>query len=561
MKRLVSLLMVLCLLFGLVACAGTESAAESSPESAAEESVVAEAPTVEEPVEETPVEASVPEEASVVEPVVEEPQGPPELELPLANGDVDLSVWWAYPPWFTNHIDVADKPTFVELAARTGINLEVVGVSLIASNEQFSLMMASSDYTSIIADFGMKYTGTYDQAIEDEIIIDLTDIVNECCPNYWGLMNDDPEVKKSVITNGNNVPGFLTINDENAYIRGGHWINMDMLSQVGMDVPETYDQWHDTLVAFRDQLGADAPLWVDSTAQAGDLVAAFDVAPGFYQVDGQVKYGYLEDGMKDYISMISEWYADGLIYKDFYTQAEGADKPDTTDIVEQAECGIWRNASNSYDYFTVNAAAISAPVMEEGQQLHFSEITAKVQTGSDWVITTDCEEPEYAAMMIDYLYSEEGILLTNYGVEGVSYELVDGKPVFTELMTANPDGLSFNHALAIYCLFNTAGVYSDNSRMDSTYSEPQLQSREAWAAHNDNAYVYPSAAVMTIPESEEYNAIYANIETYVEETILSMIIGAIPVDEYESFTATLEEMGIQDCIDIQQAALDRYNAR
>ena len=42
-------------------------------------------------------------------------------------------------------------------------------------------------------------------------------------------------------------------------------------------------------------------------------------------------------------------------------------------------------------------------------------------------------------MMLDYLYSEEGIMLTNYGIEGVSYELVNGEPVYTELLTNNPE--------------------------------------------------------------------------------------------------------------------------
>ena len=40
----------------------------------------------------------------------------------------------------------------------------------------------------------------------------------------------------------------------------------------------------------------------------------------FFQVDGKVKYGPLEPGYKEYITMLSKWYAEDLIDKDFATK-------------------------------------------------------------------------------------------------------------------------------------------------------------------------------------------------------------------------------------------------
>ena len=566
MKKTLAVLLAVSMLLTLAACGGQAAsapAAASEPETA---SAQEEAPQEELAApQEAEASAELPapdpaEEASAAEPEPEpEPEGPPALELPLADHDVTLSAFWSYPPWLTNFIEAQDKPTFVALSEATGVDLEIVGVSLFNASEQFALMVASSDYTDIVADFGMQYTGTYDQAVEDEIIFDLKDIIDGHCPNYYGIIHSDDSIYKAVVTNNGNIPAFLTINDENVYIRGGYWINTDMLAQIGADMPETYDQWHDVLVSFRDQLGADGALWIDSYATSVDLTSGYGVKADFYQEDGQVKFGFLEDGMKEYLTMMNEWYADGLIYHDFYSQMAGADKPDPS-LVDGGTSGIWHNAANSFGEYSVASSAISQPVLKAGDVNHFSERSDRVQAGSDWTITTACENPEIAAMMLDYLYSEEGIMLTNYGIEGVSYELVNGEPVYTELLTNNPD-MSFNQALAIYALFNTAGIYNVNTRMDVTYSEEQIASREIWAAHNDTANNYPNAASMTIEESEKFYGTYNDIDTYIDENLLSFIIGTTPLSEFDSFKETLISMGIEDCIAIKQDALDRYNAR
>ena len=49
-----------------------------------------------------------------------------------------------------------------------------------------------------------------------------------------------------------------------------------------------------------------------------------------------------------------------------------------------------------------------------------------------WGINTDTENKEIVMKFVDWLYSEEGGYLMNYGVEGVHWEMVDGKPQFLD---------------------------------------------------------------------------------------------------------------------------------
>ena len=40
----------------------------------------------------------------------------------------------------------------------------------------------------------------------------------------------------------------------------------------------------------------------------------------------------------------------------------------------------------------------------------------------------------------DYFYTDEGYLLANYGIEGESYDLIDGVPTWSDYIMNNPDG-------------------------------------------------------------------------------------------------------------------------
>ena len=66
-----------------------------------------------------------------------------------------------------------------------------------------------------------------------------------------------------------------------------------------------------------------------------------------------------------------------------------------------------------------------------------------------------------AVWLLDWLYSEEGQICYNFGIEGESYEMKDGKPVYTDLIMNNPDGMSVAQALAAYTRASTSAPYPE----------------------------------------------------------------------------------------------------
>ena len=68
-------------------------------------------------------------------------------------------------------------------------------------------------------------------------------------------------------------------------------------------------------------------------------------------------------------------------------------------------------------------------------------------------------------------------MLFNFGVEGVSYEMKDGYPTYTDEVMKNPDGLSITQALSKYNLASYSGPFVQDRRYVEQYSALPQQKR------------------------------------------------------------------------------------
>lgn len=72
------------------------------------------------------------------------------------------------------------------------------------------------------------------------------------------------------------------------------------------------------------------------------------------------------------------------------------------------------------------------------------------QLSSDTGLSQE-EEVRILMRYYDYMFTDEGSLLANWGIENKTFVYGDdGKPTFTDLIMNNPDGLSFLGANAVY---------------------------------------------------------------------------------------------------------------
>ena len=86
---------------------------------------------------------------------------------------------------------------------------------------------------------------------------------------------------------------------------------------------------------------------------------------------------------------------------------------------------------------------------------------------------------------------------------------------------------------------------------------------EVWNdGESDTRDVLPSSGLsLTSDEAAAYSAGFSDIRTHVQQNILAFITGTRSIDEYDTFVEVLESMNVDECTQILQDALDRYNQR
>ena len=72
----------------------------------------------------------------------------------------------------------------------------------------------------------------------------------------------------------------------------------------------------------------------------------------------------------------------------------------------------------------------------------------------------------------------------NFGKEGVSYEMKDGKPIYTDLIMNNPDGLSVGDAMTEWIFANWSGPFAQDDGYIEQYNQYQQQkdALELWGS-------------------------------------------------------------------------------
>ena len=561
-KRLLSLILVAMLVLGMTACGGEKTASSAPVEAGAVEN------TPEAPKESAVEVPEMPEEPASAEESIEEPAVQrPVVSYPLFDDVTTFTLWTSNSPDLSEIIsDFNEYLVFSQLEQATNVRWDATLVSFFSSDEQFQLMVASQDYTDVVCRAIDSYTGGTDQAIEEEFLIDVSDLIDENMPNLLDWFDKYPELRKQMTTVEGNIGGFPKFYQEPSDVNEGALIRLDWLEELGLESPKTYDDLHNVLTQFKEQKNASAPLVIPvNTGVQGNLLYGYNI-DNYYQVDGQVRFGPMQPEFKEYLTMMNQWYNEGLLSDSFLTsQAEVL--MDFSTILS-GDTGVWCGSGTQSITQLLSMAAESQPDMRITGMTNVTKDgdTAHVGTESQildsimWSITTECSDPAAIARYVDYLYSDAGILLANYGVEGETFHYVDGKPVLTELVTNNPD-YSYNLALNIFTCDRQTPVpfIIDEQKARNDYSEDQSNAVAVWNEATDGLYNIPRQGVnMTTKEQEEYNSTYSDIDTYMDETISKFVVGDLSLDQFDSFVQKLKDMGIEDCIAIEQTAYNRY---
>ena len=417
----------------------------------------------------------------------------------------------------------------------------------------------------------------------------------------WDKYSED-STKEFYTTGDGAVLELNTMEDGNIYwlspitvgdYQGDQWgsvkgamIRKDWLDKLNIEMPKTTDELYDALLAFQEQdangNGAQDELTRASLSSFYNGIAQMfglgtDLVCFTDYESGKVTSPWYQDGIKDYINFMKKLYDAGLL-----DTAESG----TENKVENRLaliCSWWAG--------TYEEAAV---IVSEGQPgANYVGIICDSETGVSPVVSiqdgiqknssyevafTSQADPEVIGRLLDYLCSDEYSALTEYGIEGYSYEVVDGVKVkYTDSdisevqLISNLPALWTNNAilprleivdraqeLATVIEAGYAAGYEE-----SGYSDKANIIKDIY--ENSEKYEFtrmtPSAslAVATEDETQRSADLRADLDTYYKELLTKLIMGQASMDNWDTYLAEMKELGLDELIEITQNRYDRAN--
>ncbi|MFK7692221.1 ABC transporter substrate-binding protein [Paenibacillus sp. HJGM_3] len=489
---------------------------------------------------------------------------------PSAAAPIKLSYWTPITADVTRSLkNYGESLFYQEMEKKMNVKIEFQHPAVGSENEQFNLLVASGNLPDIIERDFTTYPGGPAKALSDKVLIKLNDIIDKNAPNLKKYLAEHPEIKREISTDDGTIYVFPGIGIGNNAVSGGMVLRKDWLNELKLEVPVTIEDWTNVLRQFKEKKNAKAPLTMRLADFNREMFnGPYGIGWDFYQENGKVKYGPYEANYKNYLTQLNAWYKEGLLDPDFATQdAKSLDAKATNGSSGAffafigSGMGKYLNAAQG----TYDLVGAPYPVLRKGEEPRFINKPFDYRGGGSAGITPANKYPAETAKWLDYHYSNEGHMLKSFGVEGVTYTMVNGYPKYTDLIMKNPDKLSVGEAMAKYLRVSTPspGFVGDDRYIDQYYPlQSQKDASAIFSRHQKNATAVQMPRVTpTVAEASELSTIMSEVTTYQSEMFLKFIMGVEPLANFDKYIAQMKALKIERAIAIQQNALDQYNKR
>lgn len=477
--------------------------------------------------------------------------------VPISYPLEDAPALTLYYPLADDSLPSGDQQLLSAWEDATGIHIDATGIPADDYQKNFNVSVASGEIPDLVFPAPEYFTNQ-----DQDVLLELSDLIANHAPNYIAAVNELDGGPQAAANADGNIYSMCVLMDQPTILSGfGLVLRQDWIEELDVSAPETYDDYHDLLLAMKYAYSPAQPLRLPESGVTGynNLCAGFGISlgsrsanHGFYQVDGTVHYGPLEEGFTQYLTLLHQWYQEGIINSMFL---DFTDFGSNSYLIELStgECGAFFLPITAYDTLEGMCSFPITPGMDpvqvSGDTTHLAPACVTVIWSQGYSISTECKNPEQAMMALDWLYSPEARALSAYGTVGISYELTNGQPAFTDLIRENPAA-----ELPSY----TAMTLGSCIAAESIQLPRSSDLLEVWNRQKDAAYMIPQGVQMTQEESEEYTALAADISTYIDSLIPQFITGERSLEEIPAAQEKIRSWNVDRCIELWQEALDRY---
>jgi len=362
------------------------------------------------------------------------------------------------------------------------------------------------------------------------------------------------------------------------------WIRKDWLDKLGLEEPKSLEDIEKIAKAFIDnKMGGENTIGIVGTQQGGSLYSTFlsssdhflnfspvffamDAYPGIWVEDenGNAQYGSTTEETKAAVSILRDWYAEGIIDKEI------AIRKSSQEVISSGQTGIffgpWWSAYNLTDSIKndpeANWRPYAAPLNAEG------EFNSNQATGSNFIVVKKSyEHPEAIIKMLNiHVNEKEESYKTAVGKEMTSQEI----PLF--LIMGHGDQLDYavnttqkvltgEMSLEEVDKLNYGFTYELASHVKNVKLEPfdnydiqywdQETDKDFFThiyAHLNGGSTFVNTKVnwtksLATAQTKTMQSKWSNLKKLEDEVLLKIIMGTAPIEEFDSFVEKWKQQG------------------
>ena len=385
-------------------------------------------------------------------------------------------------------------------------------------------------------------------------------------------MEKNEESSKQLTAPDGNIYSLPSLTELSPTTHDKLFINKVWLDQLGLEIPETLEEFREVLIAFRDNdmngngRADEIPFTFLYNRKENGLFSLFgsfgqlDKIDHFIVEDNQVVYTATTEPYKEAIKYFNELYKERLVDKEGFTH----DFNVYTAKIKAPEknVGSFMGWSLSSSAGTNKDDFVPLPPLKgkDGNQV-WNTYTSAINAKGSFAITNKAKNPEVLMSWIDLHYDPETSLQIDQGLFGRTLEKrEDGTYHYLPI----PEGKTFTEMIHDY----SPGVNSLGAVTMEIASKLELNANlqerkeldQFYAPYNVPAEkVFPSV-YFSMEEVEKIAALETDIKAYVDQCYANWIVNGGVENEWDSYLSKLDKMNVKEYIQIYQTAYDRYQS-
>lgn len=258
---------------------------------------------------------------------------------------------------------------------------------------------------------------------------------DELLPNLNAFCELHTELKPYCTDSNGAMYGMVRLNNKN-YIYSGYryFLNRSFMENLKAEVPTTLDEFYKLLIRFRDEdangngkKDDEIPFQYDGYARDYTdkmLFTAFGVHASDTTVSLHVgadgKVTLFDDNYKAYLKFLCQLYDEGLMDKNAFVLSTDESRAHVKDNLVGAYPAYapFVTTGSTIDKDTEVAVGMVSLASEYTGNKNQMMLTSPLTSAVKFSISEKSEYKEACVRLLDYLYTEEGMISTRYGVVG-----------------------------------------------------------------------------------------------------------------------------------------------